>query len=205
MSFDCSDLKITVMRNEVIGLREMSYDIAGNYLLRLHSDHMCIPRLDRKHKVFSTDLADIHRMFQMRRALFDLHRSIPVDAFALEINIKNIEVLHVVKYDEVSLIARSDSSHVLKAIALCGVDGGHLDSLERVETQLNGSSYVIYDMAFPEDVLNMLIVSAEAEMFSVYACPHDAFDDVVHIVSCRAFADMNVYASSGFLKRILER
>ena len=150
-------------------------------------------------------LADIDCMLEMRRALLDFYRCIPVNALALEVNVKHVEVLHIVEYDEVCLIARSYSSHMLEAVALGGINGGHLDCLERVETQLHGSSYVIYDMAFPQYVLNVLVIGAEAEVLCVYAGPYNTADDIVHIVSCRSFADMNMNASSGFLKCILER
>ena len=59
-------------------------------------------------------------------------------------------------------------------------------------------------MTFPQDILDVLVVSTEAEVFSVYACPYYAAYNVIHIVCSRTFTNMNMYTSSGFLESVLE-
>ena len=97
--------------------------------------------------------------------------------------VKHVEVLHIVEDDKVRLISRSDRSYCFEAIALSGIDGRHFDCLKRIEAKLNSSSDVIDNMAFPEDIFDMLVIGAEAEVFGIDASPYDTADNVVNIVS----------------------
>ena len=204
MSLDRGDLEISVVRSEVERLREALGQILGDDLLRLHADDVSSARSDRQNEIIRSNLVDMHRVLQMRRALPYLYSRIAVDAFALEVYVEHVEVLHVVEYDKVSLIARSDGSHVLEAVAFRGVDRCHLDGLERIEPELYSSPDIVDDVAFPQYVLDVLVVRAEAEVLCVYSRSDDAAYDIVYVVGRGALSYVNVYAPSRLLESILE-
>ena len=98
---------------------------------------MSLFRSDRECKIICAYLGYIDSVLERCRTFSDLDLSISVNAFTLEVYVEDIEVLHVVEYDKVRLIARRDRAEVLEAIALRAVDRSHFDCLERIQPKFN--------------------------------------------------------------------
>ena len=100
-----------------------------------------------------------------------------------------VEVLEGIPHHEVRVVSRSHRPGPAQAVAARGLDRCHLDRGDRADPHADRLAHVVVNIPFPDDIVNMAVVGAEAEPFGIRVVLHNALHNRFKVPGGAAFAD----------------
>ena len=95
------------------------------------------------------------------------------------------------KNQKICLSAGCHCPLVFQSITISCIDGCHLNSGHRIHAKADSFSHVMVNMPFPLDILNMLVICAEAESVTIHVSLYQTAHKCLKISGSAAFPYKN--------------
>ena len=149
----------------------------GNQLSGNHADHITLT-IYRQSQLFQTHRLDVYGLEQVFAWDNRMRLHLP-DIFFPRTDVGNGNRFQIIQQNQICLPSHPDGSQMAEAIGAGGVDGSHLNGLDGRNSERNSPADMVADVAFPADILNVLVVGTKAEGIGIHPMSHNPSNNII--------------------------